>query len=82
MDNFHRTSDSRDTRNVRECKFCRHLDPDFAQRDPIDRMVLAKMDDSAGAHLTENGYVKHRIAELMRKRSSSVSIEEPMAKSA
>jgi hypothetical protein len=82
MDTFHRKSDGKDTRNARECQFCRRLDPDFAQRDPVDRMVLARMDDSAGAHITENGYVKHRIAELIRKRSFAVHAEAQLARSA
>jgi len=35
----------------------------------MDRMVVHKLEDSASAHLTEDGYVKHRIAELMKKRA-------------
>jgi hypothetical protein len=34
----------------------------------MDRLVLSKLDDTAAAHLTEDGYVKHRIAELLKKR--------------
>jgi hypothetical protein len=75
MDLFHRESQGKDTRIGRECQFCCQLDPDFAKRDPMDRLVLSKMDDTAAGHLTEDGYVKHRIAELMKKRASRFSLE-------
>jgi hypothetical protein len=68
MDLFHRESLGKDTPTGRECQFCRRADPDFAKRDPMDRLVLSMLDDTAGAHITEDGYVKHRIAELMKKR--------------
>lgn len=82
MDHFHRKSDAKDTRNARECQFCRRVDPDFAKRNPIDRMVLANLDDTAAAHLTEDGYVRHRIAELMRKRAFAAPSETQVARSA
>ena len=69
MDLFHRHSEHADTRSGRECGFCSTMDPDFASRRPIDRMVVHKLTDTASAHLTEDGYVKHRIAELMKKRA-------------
>lgn len=69
MDGFHRQAEHADTRNGRECRFCLSMDPDFASRRPIDRMVVPKLDDTASAHLTEDGYVKHRIAELMKRRA-------------
>jgi hypothetical protein len=31
------------------------------------------MGDTAAAHLTEDGYVKHRIAELVRLRDSQAA---------
>ena len=68
MDLFHRESLGKDTPPGRDCQFCRHADPDFAKRDPMDRLVLSMLDDTAAAHITEDGYVKHRIAELMKKR--------------
>jgi hypothetical protein len=40
----------------------------------MDRLVLSKLDDTASAHLTEDGYVKHRIAELMNKRAVGMSL--------
>ncbi|MFZ0801607.1 MAG: hypothetical protein WBQ09_16850 [Terriglobales bacterium] len=76
MDRFHRRSEHSDTRNVRECRFCSALDPDFASRPPLDRMVVPKLEDTASAHLTEDGYVKHRIVELMRKRAAIVAAPE------
>ncbi|MFZ0283989.1 MAG: hypothetical protein WAL32_02060 [Terriglobales bacterium] len=72
MDRFHRRHEHTETRNFRECRFCSALDPDFASRRPVDRMVLPKLDDTASAHLTEDGYVKHRIVELIRKRAAVV----------
>lgn len=69
MDLFHRTSRGKDTPTGRDCEFCGQMDPDFSKRDPMDRLVLSTLDDSAAAHLTEDGYVRHRIAELSKKRS-------------
>jgi hypothetical protein len=73
MDLFHRESQGKDTPTGRDCQFCYHVDPDFAKRDPMDRLVLSKLDDTAAAHLTEDGYVKHRIAELLKKRAPAAS---------
>lgn len=70
MDLFHRQHEHTDTRSGRECSFCSTMDPDFATRRPIDRMVVPKLDDTASAHLTEDGYVKHRIAELVKKQAA------------
>jgi len=36
-------------------------------------MVVPKLEDTASAHLTEDGYVKHRIVELMRKRAAMIA---------
>jgi hypothetical protein len=80
MDLFHRTSQGKDTRMGRDCEFCCHVDPDFSKRDPMDRLVLSKLDDSAAAHLTEDGYIKHRIAELLKQRTSGGGVS--LAKSA
>jgi hypothetical protein len=30
----------------------------------MDQMVLANRQNTAGAHMTEDGYVRHRIVEL------------------
>jgi len=47
----------------RDCKFCRQSDPDFEKRNPMDKLVCGKQ-DTATAHMSENGYVKHRILEI------------------
>jgi len=67
MDLYHRSLKGRDTRHGRECQFCRLADPDFEKRKPVDRLVESERGDSASAHLTEDGYVKHRMAELIKK---------------
>jgi len=68
MDLFHRESLGKDTPTGRDCQFCYRADPDFSKRDPMDRLVLSQLDDTAGAHLTEDGYIKDRIAELSKRR--------------
>jgi hypothetical protein len=55
-----------DTRSSRPCEFCRELDPQFPQRRPLDQMVASSRKASASAHLTEDGYVRHRMLELRR----------------
>jgi hypothetical protein len=83
MDLFHRKlqGKGKDTPTGRDCQFCCRADPDFTKRDPMDRLVLSKLDDTAAAHITEDGYVRHRIAELMKKRALGC-IEVGLAKSA
>jgi len=68
MDLFHRPPKRNDIHTGRDCRFCSHADPDFAKRNPMDRLVAPKLDDVASAHLTEEGHVQHRLAELRRKR--------------
>ena len=55
-----------DTPSSRPCEFCRELDPQFPQRRPLDQMVAASRKANASAHLTEDGYVRHRMLELRR----------------
>jgi len=55
-----------DTRSSRRCEFCQELDPHFIQRQPLDQMVATSRKATASAHLTEDGYVRHRILELRR----------------
>jgi len=55
-----------DTRSSRRCEFCQKLDPQFIQRRPLDQMVATNRKATASAHLTEDGYVRHRILELRR----------------
>jgi len=81
MDPYHRKLDGKDTRIGRDCEFCFYTDPNFAKRNPMDRMVVSKLEDTAAAHLTEDGYVKHRIAELLKKRAAGY-VDSVLAKSA
>jgi hypothetical protein len=81
MDLFHRNSRGKITPMGRECQFCSQVDPDFAKRTTIDRQVHPNLEDTASAHISEDGYVKHRIAELRKKRSASVS-DDRLVKSA
>jgi hypothetical protein len=74
MDLFHRASRGQDTRIGRECQFCRNMDPDFFRRRPMDRLVQSKLADVASAHMTEEGYVKHRIAELVKKQAAMTDV--------
>ena len=53
-----------DTRSSRPCEFCRKLDPQFPLRRPLDQMVAWARKPIASAHLTEDGYVRHRMLEL------------------
>jgi hypothetical protein len=55
-----------DTRSSRPCEFCRELDPQFPARRPLDQMVASNRKAIASAHLTEDGYVRHRMLELRR----------------
>jgi len=58
-----------DTRSSRLCEFCRELDPQFLHRRPLDQMVASSRKAIASAHLTEDGYVRHRMLELRRLTS-------------
>jgi len=81
MDRFHRAPEGQDTPTGRECRFCKQMDPEFNTRQTIDRMVVEKLDDTASAHITEDGYVQHRIAELRKKRVVEIG-SNPLQKSA
>jgi MinD superfamily P-loop ATPase len=56
-----------DTRSSRLCEFCREQDPQFAGRRPLDQMVAMSRSAVASAHLTEDGYVRHRMLEIRQK---------------
>jgi hypothetical protein len=58
-----------DTRSSRPCEFCRELDPQFLYRRPLDQMVTSSRKAIASAHLTEDGYVRHRMIELRQLAS-------------
>ena len=53
-----------EVRSGKLCGFCQQLDPNFHKRSPLDQMVGTSRQDSASAHLTEDGYVRHRMLEL------------------
>lgn len=55
-----------EVRSSRPCEFCKELDPQFPHRHPLDQMVGVSRKSTASAHLTEDGYVRHRIVELTR----------------
>ena len=55
-----------DTKSSRPCEFCQEFDPQFRQRHPLDQMVATSRKAIASAHLTEDGYVRHRVLELRR----------------
>ena len=58
-----------DTRSSRPCEFCQELDPQFHHRRPLDQMIASRRKAVASAHLTEDGYVRHRILELRQYAS-------------
>jgi hypothetical protein len=55
-----------EARSSRPCEFCKELDPQFPHRHPLDQMVGLSRKSTASAHLTEDGYVRHRMVELSR----------------
>ena len=70
MESLHRKPERSDFRNGRDCCYCSCHDPKFSERKSPDRLVHPKLNDVASAHLTEDGYVKHRLVELAMRRSS------------
>lgn len=64
MDFMHRKPLERETRNGHDCEFCAKLDPDFGKRRPVDKLVHNKLYAIASGHLSEDGYVKHRMLEI------------------
>ncbi len=61
------------------CQFCKRLDANFEQRDPLDQMLMGNGGGEAFRHLTENGHVKHRLLELSIKLDSSPLFERTRA---
>jgi hypothetical protein len=49
------------------CEFCKRFDPEFERRNPIDQLVGAPGNHSAPSHLTEDGHIKHLLAELKKR---------------
>jgi len=64
MDFMHRKPLERETRNGHDCVFCAQLDPDFAKRRPVDKLVHNQLYATASGHLSEDGYVRHRMLEI------------------
>jgi hypothetical protein len=64
MDFMHRKPLERETRNGHDCEFCAQLDPDFSKRRPVDKLVHNKLYATASGHLSEDGYVRHRMLEI------------------
>ena len=73
MDSFHRRPQEQDTRTGHDCRFCKIADPEFGKRDPLDRLVYSELNNSATSHLTENGYVWHRMLEIRGRLLSTKS---------
>jgi hypothetical protein len=53
-----------DSRSGCPCEFCKQMDPHFPKRRALDQLVVANRQHTASAHLTEDGYVRHRVLEL------------------
>ena len=70
MEPLHRKTPAYDPKIGRDCHFCQSFDTQFDQRKTLDRRVQEAMGDTAAAHLTEDGYVKHRLAELERMQAT------------
>jgi hypothetical protein len=79
IDALHRKPQANDFRTGRNCQYCQRFDPQFSSRHAIDKLVHPSLEDRASAHLTEDGYVKHRIAELSERKNLSLPV---LAKSA
>ena len=61
---YHRKATKHETRSARICSFCQLSDPAFGSRKAVDQMILCGMLESARAHVTEEGFLRHRMAEL------------------
>jgi hypothetical protein len=60
-----------DTRSGCPCRFCMQLDPQFPKRRPMDQIVASNREHKASAHITEDGYVRHRVIELSLIRAKT-----------
>ena len=78
---YHREPGKHDTRNARPCAFCMRADLDFQKRKPIDQVVSTGIGDTAASHLTEEGFIRHRMAELrnLASRMGHPIAEQPSA---
>jgi hypothetical protein len=64
MDRLHRKPQPTETRTGRDCQFCRQFDHEFGRRDLMDQLVRFELGDTATAHMSENGEIKHRLLEI------------------
>jgi hypothetical protein len=71
-DRLHRPQ-HQDTHTGPDCQFCRLSDPEFGKRSPLDKMVCSALNDTASAHITENGYVRHRMLEIQIRIAATKS---------
>jgi hypothetical protein len=62
-----------DTRSSRPCEFCKDFDAEFLKRPPLDQMIGSNRKAVASSHVTEDGYVRHRMLEL-RQASARESL--------
>jgi len=69
MDRLHRQP-QRDIRMGRDCGSCQRSDPGFEKRNSMDRLVCSELEDTASAHMTENGHVRHRMLELVLRMAA------------
>jgi hypothetical protein len=74
MDILHRKPPKTDTKMGRDCQFCRRQDPNIIHRHPMDRLVSDKSEDTASTHITEDGYVKHRMVEVTARVNVARSV--------
>jgi hypothetical protein len=61
VDHFHRKP-TVDTRTASICEFCEQMDVKFRGRNPLDQLVTSS--HTACGHITEEGYLLHRMMEL------------------
>lgn len=61
---YHREANKHEIRSSHLCAFCQLSDPGFTARKTVDQMILCGMRESARAHVTEEGFLRHRMAEL------------------
>jgi hypothetical protein len=63
-----------DTRSSRPCEFCKDFDPEFLKRHPLDQMIGSNRKAVASSHVTEDGYVRHRMLELRQTAARELLI--------
>jgi len=66
---FHRDRELHEHLNTRPCAFCQRSDPNFSGRKVEDKLIRSNGSDAAPSHVTEDGHVLHRMAELEIRRS-------------